>query len=263
MTVIRSYKDASEHMQKAKDRAKGKPLGTNFRLYDAPSSGGIAVHTKGGYRPFAIITPDNTLTIESVDMVSPSSAIVYSLHKNFPFYTYLVSRGHYRLLPELQQDGSGHPMFDFANANKDSGYRLMPGLSIDLETLTANDYEEFKYDIDPDLNKVYRAGLSSVKRTLKTMCKLGAFSARLDRFSGQGVGRWEMDHLSPALPDSVHIMARAIREGVDEDLQHIIACHMYRKTYHTPTMEAQLRFIDSVFSFNSTAIRRDLGVIRN
>lgn len=263
MTVIRSYKDASEHMRKAKNRTKGKPLGTNFRLYDVPTSEGIAVHTKDGYHPFAIITPDNRLTTESVDMVSPSSAIVYSLHKNFPFYTYLVSRGHYRLLPEVRPDSLGRPMFDLANANKDSGYRLMPGLTIDLETLTTVDYEEFKYDIDPDLNKVYRAGLSSVKRTLKTMCKLGAFSARLDRFPGQGVSRWEVNHLSPALPDSVHIMARAIREGVDEDLQHIIACHMYRKTFVTPTMEEQLRFINSVFSFNNTAIRRDLGVIRN
>lgn len=249
MTIISSYEDASAHMRKAKDRAKGKPLGTHFRLYDALTSGGIAVHTKDGIHPFAIITPDDRLTIKSVDMVSPASAIVYSLHKHFPLRTHLVSRGHYRLKPTLSGDTYG--------------YRLMPGLTIDLKTLVAVDYEEFKYDIDPDLNKTYRAGLSSVKRTLKTMCKLGAFSTRLERLSGQGVSRWEVYHLAPARSDDVHILSRAIREGVDEDLQHIIACHMYRKSYVIPPVADQMRFIDSVFNGNSTAIRRALGVIRN
>jgi len=249
MTIIRSYEDANAHIRKAKDRTKGKPLGNYFRLFDAPASNGIDVHTKGATQPFAVITPDNRLTITRVDMVRPSSAIVYSLYKHFPFRVRLVSRGHYRLKPTLSGDTYG--------------YRLMPGLSIDLETLTAVDYEEFKYDIDPDLNKTYRAGLSSVKRTLKTMCKLGAFSTRLEQLSGQGVSRWEVDHLAPARPDNVHIMSRAIREGVDEDLQHIIACHMYRKSYAIPPVEQQIGFIDAVFNSNSIAIRRALGVIRN
>jgi hypothetical protein len=263
MTQITSYRQAEYIAEKARNIAKGKPLGPqHWRMFkDGDEFTFYYLSTM-----VARILPNNTLRLVSDGghFVHLPNGALYSIHKVLPVSLVNRSKGHYRLhiaqhgeaVPSIPRDELGVTDWD---AWRKGGVRFYDGLTIDLATRTAVSYAEPTMEVDAAARKLWLSQLKTLKRHLKTIAKLGGFTARMESLD-PSVRRWELVRLMHR-PEDIDLAVAALRGDITEEflgrLTHDLALHHY----FLPDIAEQLRLIDKFFTTYSATLRLALGVI--
>jgi hypothetical protein len=112
-------------------------------------------------------------------------------------------------------------------------------------------------EVDAAARKLWLSQLKTLKRHLKTIAKLGGFTARMDNFD-PAVGRWEYKRFFRSLDDTDLVLA-ALRGDITEAFLERMT-HDLALGFPTDAAE-QLRLIDKFFNTHSQALRLVLGVI--
>lgn len=260
MTNISDYGQAVAVMAKARKPGKGKPLGpSGWRMFKDGDE--FAVYYKGTM--IARFLPDNTLRMVCNDKwaVTLPSGVTHNINEVLPVALVGRGKGHYRLHVRGNGMDSRKLYSNYGTADWDEwstgGCRLYNGLTIDLLTRKPIGYVEPKQVIDTEARVQWLKQLQATKRQLKTVAKLGGFTARTEQMTNK---RWEVPSFYPA--EDLPLLVAALRDGVEEVVTQRIAELMYRDHYRTPTVTEQCAYIDRLFNSHSTALRTALGVIK-
>lgn len=237
MTQLVSYEATKDLFAKARKPSAGKPLSTKrWRLYKDGDEY-IAYHFTTQVARFL---PDNTLRL-----LVPATGIDYlvphTIHNVLPVQYVRRSAGHYRVQP--------------------NDYRLYDGLTIDLTTRLAPSYREPQIVTDPVARRDWLAKSKALKTYLKTIVKLGGFTARIEALRDSGAGRWEATGLVFSTPENVATLLAALNgDGMEHIVQRVTE-DMFRMFFYTPTTAEQTKRIDLIINSHSHALRTALGVI--
>lgn len=252
MTQLVSYEATKDLFAKARKPSAGKPLSTKgWRLYKDGDEY-IAYHFTTQVARFL---PDNTLRL-----LVPATGIGYlvphTIRNVLPMRYVRRSAAHYRVHPFV----SGSSMEEHESIP--DGYRLYDGLTIDLTTGLAPNYREPEIVTDPVARRDWLAKSEALKTYLKTIVKLGGFTARVEALQNSGKIRWEFASMSYRVPEDVAILRAALDgDGMDRVVQRI-GEDMFRTFYRTPNTTEQMKLIDTIISKHSHALRTALGVIK-
>jgi hypothetical protein len=263
MTQIKSYRQAEYIAEKARNIAKGKPLGPqHWRMFkDGDEFTVYYLSTM-----VARILPNNTLrmvTDGGYNVHLPNGAI-YSIHKVLPVSLVNRSKGHYRLhIAQHGEDFPSIPRDEFGVTDWDAwrkgGVRYYDGLTIDLATRMAVSYSEPTMEVDAAARKLWLKQLKTLKRHLKIIAKLGGFTSRMERHD-PSVRRWEYKRFLHSATDTDLVIA-ALRGDITEEFLERVTQDLALQQYYRPDEAEQLRLIDKFFNTYSTALRLALGVI--
>lgn len=237
MTQLVSYEATKDLFTKALKPSAGKPLPTKgWRLFKDGDEY-IAYHFTTQVARFL---PDNTLRL-LVPATGVSYPVPHTIHNVLPVQYVRRSNGHYRVQP--------------------NDYRLYDGLTIDLTTGLALGYREPEIVTDPVARRDWLAKSKALKTYLKTIVRLGGFTARIEAMRDSGATRWEFTIMSYRVPEDVAILRAALDgDGMDRVVQRV-AGDMFRTFYRTPNTTEQMKLIDTIISNHSHALRTALGVI--
>ena len=237
MTQLVSYEATKDLFTKALTPSAGKPLPTKgWRLFKDGDEY-IAYHFTTQVARFL---PDNTLRL-LVPATGVSYPVPHTIHNVLPVQYVRRSNGHYRVQP--------------------NDYRLYDGLTIDLTTGLALGYREPEIVTDPVARRDWLAKSKALKTYLKTIVRLGGFTARIEAMRDSGATRWEFTIMSYRVPEDVAILRAALDgDGMDRVVQRV-AGDMFRTFYRTPNTTEQMKLIDTIISNHSHALRTALGVI--
>lgn len=260
MTSISSYQQAQAVMAKARKPEAGKPLGpVGWRMYKDGDE--FAVNYKGTL--VARILPNNTLRMvcNKEFAIRMPPGVGHAMHNVLPVALVNRSKGLYRLHVRLAGAPEQLAYSNYGAADWDEwntgGYRLYDGLTIDLAARKAVGYVEPKQVIDTEARALWLVQLKTLKRYLKTVVKLGGFTARLEAMNG--VSRWEVDHFNQ---DDIPMTITALRGNITEEFLNRFATLMLRHHYRLPSVQEQTSFVDFFFNNHSVELRTALGVIK-
>ena len=238
MTQLVSYEATKDLFAKVRKPSAGKPLSTKgWRLFKDGDEY-IAYHFT---MQVARFLPDNTLRL-LVPATGISHLVLHTIRNVLPVQYVRRSTGHYRVRP--------------------NDYRLYDGLTIDLTTGLAPNYREPQIVTDPIARRDWLAKSKALKTYLKTIAKLGGFTARVEALQSSGATRWEFAIMSYRVPEDMAILRAALDgDGMDRVVQRV-GEDMFRTFYRTPNTTEQMKLIDTVISKHSHALRTALGVIK-
>jgi hypothetical protein len=263
MTQIKSYRQAEYIAEKARNIAKGKPLGPqHWRMFkDGDEFTVYYLSTM-----VARILPNNTLRMvtDGGPVAHLPNGAIYSIHKVLPVSLVNRSKGHYRLhIAQHGEDVASIPRDEFGVTDWDAwrkgGVRFYDGLTIDLTTRMAVSYSEPTMEVDAAARKLWLKQLKTLKRHLKIIAKLGGFTARLE-IPDDGKRRWELTRFSHSARD-MNLAIAALRGDITEEFLERVTHDLALQQYYLPDIAEQLRLIDRFFITHSTALRLALGVI--
>lgn len=194
--MIPSYKTAQLYMEKARSKAKGRPIkGTGWRLFQDGDEYVVNVH---GHQLGRFLA-DNTFMFTIARDVAYTFAPVLSatMHRNLPFRWSRVGRMKYRV---EHLHGTVNPPLIYA------------GLKFDLTTGKCLNYKpDPTKQIDPERRKVWLAARRAWKNKLKVATRLGVLDnllaeERRSRTPRDKVPKWagkyELDILYKAIKDN-------------------------------------------------------------
>jgi hypothetical protein len=237
MTQLVSYEATKDLFAKARKPSAGKPLPTKgWRLFKDGDEY-IAYHFTTQVARFL---PDNTLRL-LVPATGVSQLVPYTIHNVLPVRYVQRSNAHYRVQP--------------------NDYRLYDGLTIDLTTGLAPNYREPQIVTDPVARQDWLAKSKALKTYLKTIVKLGGFTARIEVLRDSGATRWDFAIMSYRVPEDVAIIRAALNGDDMERVVQRVAEDMFRSFYKTPDTTEQMKLTDTIISKHSHALRTALGVI--
>jgi hypothetical protein len=174
--MISSYKAAQLYMEKARNKAKGRPMkGAGWRLFQEGDMYVVRVYGD----EVGLFLPDNTFQF------SPNAAMAYriahtlsgTMHRNLPFRWARVGHKKYRVEHRANLDLGGGFHWEWMRTPTNSPL-VYPGLTFDLTTgkcLNPKPDEAFKPKVNEANRKVWLAALRAWKRKLKVAARLGAF----------------------------------------------------------------------------------------
>jgi len=257
MTQITTYKQAEEFFAKARKKDAGRPLGVvGWRLFCNDDIYSINYNDK----TFATIHPNNHLVLTGVDV---SNGMVIGASKVLPIMVVYRSTDNYRV--HIRRAGKAKNTYGAYGLTsfrdwRTGGLRYIKNLTINLTNRQSVDYVEPVRTVDTDARKQWLRDSDRVKKHLKTIVKLGGFVPLLEALPNL---RWQYRTINcqPDSPD-LNIMLTALAGGDMQPLVQRVAEHMRRSSYtNPPDTEFQLGVIDAIFTNNSVALRRALGVI--
>jgi hypothetical protein len=243
-----SYDTVRDLFGKARDRAKGKPVGSNWRLFQDGDE--YALYCQG--QIFGRFLPNNTFRF-CYDPAAYMTPMVYTSHRVLPVAVIRRSKGHYR----LHVKDKGTEVYPQTN-----GFKLYDGAVLDLTTHLMVRYVEPQMVVDPDARTVWLRQLRATKRHLHTMAKLGAFTAMIQKFIDANGLRWEdaADLLRPTT-EQLNVICAAL-DGKDmHAFNDLVARSMFYHLYYKTDVQAQREHIDAIFNTNSLELRRIRGVV--
>lgn len=255
MTTFTSYQQTTEFFAKARNKEAGRPIGpSGWRLYKDNDVFRITIHASD----VAYIMPNDTLVMRMDDPPAGVSMVVQHV---LPIMIQRRGKGHYRLHIRKQggkpQDLKAYGVNDWAEL-RTKGLRLSVGLTIDLKTRQPVGYVEPVQVVDSDKRKVWLAQSRKVKRTLKTIAKLGGFQPRIDKLTEN---RWTYQSLFTASEADLQIIIDAmLNDNIEPLIQRMAETFKKHCYYELNTTEME-RIIDQIFTSNSLALRKALGVI--
>lgn len=258
MTQLTSYDVAKEFFSKARKPTAGRPLGvTGVRLFAHNDSFAINYFAL----PFALIQPDNTLRFA---IGNPPAGVVSGAVKVLPLTIVRRDKAHYR----VHVRAKGNPRdylssYGLAHHSelRSKGLRLYDGLTIDLATRQPVGYHEPVMQVDSDKRKEWLRKSAALKKHLKTVAKLGGFDAIIAGLRSGNLARWGYSSMRSADGAQLAAFVDALNGvGLDAFTQ-LVGEGMYREHYYDPNIEEQLAYIDSIFTSNSLALRKALGVV--
>ena len=251
MTQLNSYTQAAATFAKARKPSAGKPLlAQGWRLFKDGDEY-VVYHLSAQVARFL---PDNTLRL-LVPATGVNRLMPHTIHHALPTRYVRRSAVHYRVHPFV----SGSSMEEHESIP--DGYRLYDGLTIDLTTRLAPSYREPQIVTDPVARRDWLAKSKALKTYLKTIVKLGGFTARIEALRDSGAGRWEATGLVFSTPENVATLLAALNgDGMEHIVQRVTE-DMFRMFFYTPTTAEQTKRIDLIINSHSHALRTALGVI--
>ena len=263
--TINNYRDAAALFSTARKPEKGKPLDTKgWRLF---KDGDEFVLNCCGREwrdstQVARILPDDTLRL-CLDVGYIPQSVPCSARNVLPIDIVRRSTGHYRL--HVRQPGglvgyyAGYGLSSWQEW-RTKGARLFDGLTVDLKTRTVVGAKEIVTKVaDTEARKDWLRKSKRLKTYLKTVAKLGGFTARIEAIKASNFVRWQVPYFGSEA--DIHQFIAALDGHDTEPLVQRLAEAMYRHYYTPPGTKQQQDYIDTVFTANSLALRKALGVI--
>lgn len=258
MTQLTSYDAAKDFFSKARKPTAGRPLGvTGFRLF----ANGDDFVINYFALPFVLIRPNNTLRFA---IGEAPAGVVQGAVKVLPLTIVWRGRAHYRV--HIRAKGNARDFLSsygltHHNELRSKGLRLYDGLTIDLTTRQPVDYHEPVLQVDSDKRKEWLRKSAALKKHLKTVAKLGGFDATIAGLRSGNLNRWHLSPMRSARPEGVAAFVDALNGVGLDTFTRLVGEGMYREHYWDPSIEEQLAYIDSIFTSNSLALRKALGVV--
>lgn len=261
MAQLNSYKQAAAFMDKARKVEKGRPLEVKgWRLFKDGDEFVVNYHST----QVARFLPDNTLRLVIPINESLSGGLTGWCHMVIPVAIWRRSTGHYRAHPAVLGSDRAYMTAKSYAEFRTGGYRLHDGLTIDLTTRLAVGYTEPTMQVDPVRNKDWLRKSKALKTYLKTVAKVGGFTARIEALRCSDTERWEVGTMTSMRPeeDGFQHLLFALSDGDREPLVQAVAESLFRSYYHPANVKEQLKHIDNIFASNSLALRTALGVVK-
>jgi hypothetical protein len=251
-----SYAKAHNLFGKARNAAKGKPVGGKWRLFQDGEE--YALYCQG--QIFGRFLPNNTFRF-CYDPAAYMTPMVYTSHTYTPIKVVRRSKGHYRVHVKDWGTETYSTATEY-NEFTTGGYKLYDGMVLDLDTRLMVRYVEPKMVVDPEARTVWLRQLRATKRLLHTMAKLGAFTAMIQKFIAANGLRWEdaADLLRPK-PSELNMICAALDGNDMHAFNDLVARSMFYHLYKKTDVQAQRQHIDAIFNTNSLELRRIRGVV--
>ena len=244
---LNSYDTVRDLFGKARDKAKGKPVGSNWRVFQDGDEYTLYCHGT----MFGRFLPDNTFRFCYTGQNQYMPPAVYTMHKIMPVAMVRRSKAHYRVHVK-DKDTGVYPQTE--------GFKLYDGLVLDLTTRLMIRYTEPKLVVDAAARTKWLRQLRALKRHLHTIAKLGGFTAMIEPM--KHMARWEAGvNFLRCTSTGLHIISQAL-DGVDMPVfVEMVAKSMYANIYDRDDIPAQRAHIDDIFNTNSLELRRLRGVV--
>lgn len=252
MTQLNSYTQAAATFAKARKPSEGKPLLTRgWRLFKDGDEY-VVYHRSAQVARFL---PDNTLRL-LVPAIGVSYDMPHTIHHALPMRYVRRSAAHYRVHPFVSGSSTEE------HESIPDGYRLYDGLTIDLTTRLAPNYREPQIVTDPVARRDWLAKSKALKTYLKTIAKLGGFTARIEAIQADASQkRWTAPSMIHSVPENVETLLAALNGDGMEHVVQRVAEDMFRASFFTPSVAEQTKRIDTIINHHSLALRTALGVI--
>jgi hypothetical protein len=258
--MISSYKAAQLHMEKARDKAKGRPMkGSGWRLFQ---EGDMYVVRVWGDE-IGLFLSDNTFQFSPNGAMARRTAPTLSatMHRNLPFAWARVGGKMYRVEHRANLDGERW-RWDWMRQPTNAPL-VYPGLTFDLTTgkcLNPKPDAAFKPEVDPERRKVWLAALRAWKRQVKIAARLGVFDPLMAANRANPPCWYDRPNWSEEI--YLDILYTAIKDGrCDTDLLRMFVDA--KVTQYTPPLTSMDMFeeVERVVAVSSVALRKRFGVL--
>ena len=253
--MISSYKAAQLHMEKARSKAKGRPMkGQGWRLFQ---DGDEYVVTTYGEQVGRFL-PDNTFmfTTSGERAYRIAHTLSGTMRRNLPFDWCRVDFKTYRVDHQMNLP-STHAWTHFHKPT--NAPMVYDGLKFDLYTGKCLNYlPDSKRVADPERRKEWLAASRAWKRKLKAAARVGVFDGLIsqevkDRTSWADRPRWNQK-------EWLDILYNAIKTGdCSVDLLRMFVSSETR-SWDTPTSMQMYERIDKIVKAQSIELRKRFGV---
>lgn len=245
--MISSYKAAQLHMEKARSKAKGRPMkSAGWRLFQADDGYVVTAYDVQVGR----FLPDNTFqfSLNGEKAHRVAHTLSATMHRNLPFYWFRVKYKTYRVdhrmnLPISRTDAP----------------TVYDGLKFDLHTGECLNYlPEPKRKIDPERRKEWLAASRAWKRKLKAAARVGVFDGLITQ-EQQSRTPW-FDRQDWGSEAGLDILYKVVKTGdcsVDT-LRMFVASETI--SWGTLTSMQMYERIEKVVKAQSIGLRRRFGV---
>ena len=252
--MISSYEAAVLHMEKARSKAKGRPMkGAGWRLHIDYREYVVTLqdHEIGRF------LPNNTFVFTTTGERAYPVAMILSgtMHRNLPFYWQRVDHKKYRVEHRGEAIGNG---YGYVHLTSESP-QLYNGLTFDLYTgRCLNPLPDAKRRADPDRRKEWLAASRAWKRKLKVIARLGVLDPLIadekkNPTSWRDKPKWGQDQW-------LDILYKAIKDGdCNTDLIRMFVATEVTPWNSCTSMQMYDR-IDRVIKSQSVALRTRFGV---
>lgn len=263
---IRVYLDCVKLMKSCRNKSKGKPLSSAFRLHDyADGAYVISVHGKSVCR----ITPDDKLEFLEGDYTGNAQTLSQSLLGITPVMWNRVGTGRWRVahmackaMSDIRANRNDRGIVDsrYDKISRDQHWEYLnkyapeffPGIAFSLVTGEClNRRPDFKHSINPEAKKLWLRKVKAFKRMIRVQTKLGVWETLILR------------GLSAEYPPQIDEVMRCMDTGImSESLQREFASYIANKNRWGAgsRWENADGHIDNWFNNNSIAMRRSYGV---
>lgn len=274
---INDYHEAKRYVSKARNKEKGRPLGSAFRIIEDGDHVKIIHYTyPQGHQEYCRFTKGNLLRMTaSLDYVSENRhSLCFNSRRYLPVDLERKDKTRYTLMliPALQEAGVAGPAARaWINENK---VFYAAGTEFDLDqNICLNPADDPKSPrlIDPDRRKVWLRDLRRTKRQLKAAIRVGAADHILEKGVRQRLVEFNERHRLSHWTD-------LMKDGTQtSELLGCVLCHTPVGWVETPgsgnfppqeyvcwatTREHALMLVDGAFRRNSDALRREYGVFK-
>ena len=252
--MISSYQAAQLHMEKARNKAKGRPMkSTDWRLFQDGDEYVVNYDTVQVGR----FLPDNTFvfTLTGDKAYRIAHCLSGTMHRNLPFHWHRFDKARYRVDHQMGMIEQAWKHF----MQPTNAPEVYDGLKFDLYTGKCLNYlPDFKKKVDPERRKEWLAASRAWKRKLKAAARVGVFDGLIAQ-EKQNTTSW------PERPrwnqtEWLDILYKAIKDGdCSADLLRMFVASE-TKTWETPTSMQMYARIDKIVSNQSIELRKRFGV---
>ena len=254
--MISSYKAAQLHMEKARSKAKGRPMkGTGWRLFQDGDEYVVTVHEVQVGR----FLPDNTFmfTLRREQAYSVAQVMSGTMHRNLPFRWARVAHKTYRV--DHHMNIPTHRSWEHFQRPTNAPM-VYDGLKFDLSTGECRTYRpDTRPVVDPERRKEWLAASRAWKRKLKIVARIGGLDA-LIAAERQNPTPWGQKP-KWASPSQVDILYKAIKDGdLSTDLLRQFMATVVHQWGPTPTSMDAYGLIERIITAQSKELRMLFGV---
>lgn len=254
--MISSYNAAALHMEKARNKAKGRPMkGQGWRMFQDGDEYVVTVHDTQIGR----FLPDNTFmfAVNGVQAYRVAHTLSGTMSRNLPFHWARYAVKAYRVDHNANMNGSAWKHF----TSPTNAPAVYDGLKFDLYTGKCLNYlPDFKRKVDPERRKEWLAASRAWKRKLKVMARVGVFDGliaaeKANLTAWQHRPRWNRE-------EYLDILYKAIKDGdCSVDLLRMFVASE-TNSWETLTSMQMYERIDKIISNQSVELRRRFGVFK-
>jgi hypothetical protein len=253
--MISSYQAAWLHMEKARNKAKGRPMkGVGWRLFQDGDDYVV------NYEDVQVgrFLPDNTfvfsLTCDKAYAVA--HCLSGTMHRNLPFHWHRFDKAQYRVDHQMGMIEQAWKHF----MQPTNAPEIYDGLAFNMfNGKCLNRKPDFTRQVDPERRKVWLTASGTWKRKLKVMARLGVFDKLIEEEKRNPTPwserpKWSMD-------EWVDILYKAVKDNDHNTdlLRMLVAGHM--STWGvTPTSMGMYFGIEKTMNGQSVALRKRFGV---
>ena len=254
--MISSYKAAQLHMEKARSKAKGRPMkGAGWRLYQDGNEYVVTAYDV----PVGRFLPDNTFmfTLTGEKAYRVAHTLSGTMDRNLPFHWARCDFKTYRVDHDMNVSTRVWEHFQ----KPTNAPQVYDGLTFDLYTGKCLNYKpDHQRAVDPDRRKEWLAASRAWKRKLKAAARVGVFDGLIaqekkNTTSWADRPRWNQEQW-------LDILYKAIKTGdCSTDLLYMFVASE-TKSWETPTSMQMYERIDKVVKSQSVELRKRFGVFK-